>query len=210
MKIYEFGNAQAETVLIEPVGDHEFSSAERIISGIQKSAGEDIRMIFLKVDDWNLQLSPWESPAVFGNEDFKGGAAETLKAVTELCAKGGKRFYIGGYSLAGLFALWAAYQCDAFEGVAAASPSVWFPGFTAFMESRKIQSKAVYLSLGDREEKTAHPVLGTVGESIRTAHELLKRQNVRTVLEWNKGGHFKDPEKRVAAAFAKAIELSRT
>ena len=38
------------------------------------------------------------------------------------------KIILGGYSLAGLFALWASTQTDLFYGVAAASPSVWFPG----------------------------------------------------------------------------------
>ena len=49
---------------------------------------------------------------------------KTLRAILPLCADGAKTYHIGGYSLAGLFALWAAYRTDAFSGTAAASPSV--------------------------------------------------------------------------------------
>lgn len=52
-----------------------------------------------------------------------------LKTITELCSDPHKTYYLGGYSLAGLFSLWAAYQTNLFAGIAAASPSVWFPGF---------------------------------------------------------------------------------
>lgn len=74
------------------------------------------------------------------------------------CAGRDKTFIIGGYSLAGLFALWAAYQTDTFKAVAAASPSIWFPGFVDFMKDREIHTKRVYLSLGDKEEKTRIPL----------------------------------------------------
>ena len=56
--------------------------------------------------------------------------------------------------MAGLFSLWAAYQTDAFAGVAAASPSIWFPDFLQYMKEHDIRTESVYLSLGDREEKT--------------------------------------------------------
>ena len=61
---------------------------------------------------------------------------------------------LGGYSLAGLFALWAATQINALYGVAAASPSVWFPGWPEHEAAHPIQAQRVYLSLGDREEHT--------------------------------------------------------
>ena len=47
------------------------------------------------------------------------------QAITQVNVK----LYLGGYSLAGFFSLWAAYQTDRFAGVAAVSPSVWFPGW---------------------------------------------------------------------------------
>ena len=61
--------------------------------------------------------------------------------------------------MAGLFTLWAAYQTDAFAGVAAASPSIWFPDFLQYMKEHDIRTESVYLSLGDREEKTRNLVM---------------------------------------------------
>ena len=117
------------------------------------------------------------------------------------------RIQIGGYSLAGLFALWAAYRTDVFCAVAAASPSLWFPDFYEFMEKNEIKTDKVYLSLGDREEKTRNPVMATVGERIRKAHVLLKERNVNCILEWNEGNHFKDADIRTAKAFAWVMNI---
>lgn len=61
--------------------------------------------------------------------------------------------------MAGLFTLWAAYQTDAFAGVAAASPSICFPDFLQYMKEHDIRTESVYLSLGDREEKTRNLVM---------------------------------------------------
>ena len=152
--------------------------------------------------DWNNDLSPWEAPAVFGKESFGSGASEMLGRLLGLCDDRSKTYYIGGYSLAGLFALWAAYQTDVFKGVAAASPSVWFPGFAEYMEKNEIRTDTVYLSLGDREEKARNPVMAPVGDRIREAHALLKERGVNCILEWNEGNHFKDPDLRTAKAFA--------
>ena len=70
------------------------------------------------------------------------------------------------------------------------------------MSDRKIHTGAVYLSLGDREERTRNPVLSTVGDRIREAYELLRDTGTDCVLEWNRGNHFKEPDLRTAKAFA--------
>ena len=88
-----------------------------------------------------MDLSPWQAPAVFGKDAFGGGASDTLSAMLPLCEDKAKTYYIGGYSLAGLFALWAAYQTDTFKGVAAVSPSVWFPDFENYVFQNRIQTE---------------------------------------------------------------------
>ena len=63
-------------------------------------------------------------------------------------------------------------------------------------------TKAVYLSLGDREERTRNLVMATVGDRIRQLHahlEMLPR--IQTTLEWNKGNHFQHTGQRCAKAF---------
>ena len=161
------------------------------------------------MDDWNADLSPWEAPPVFGSEGFAGGAEETLKYVTdqlipELTENSDVKINIGGYSLAGFFALWAAYQTDLFKGVAAASPSVWFPGWIDYAETNAIKTGKVYLSLGDKEEKTRNPVMRTVGDNIRKQFELLQADSDcgKCTLEMNQGNHFKEPDIRTAKGFA--------
>ena len=93
-----------------------------------------------------------------------------------------------------------------FSGVAAASPSIWFPGFLEYMEAHLLKTGKVYLSLGDREEKVKNPVMSTVGDSIRSAYDLLQKQRIPSVLEWNQGNHFRDPDIRTAKAFAWVLQ----
>ena len=202
MEITEFGNPQSDIVLIQPVDDHDFEGIENEFAEIKRGCEKDFCLITVKINDWNNDLSPWKAPAVFGKEDFGGGASQTLGELLKLCDNKGKTYYIGGYSLAGLFALWAAYQTDVFSGVAAASPSLWFPYFDGYMKKNGIMTGNVYLSLGDREEKARNPVMATVGDRVREAHKLLKERNVNCMLEWNNGNHFKDADIRTAKAFA--------
>ena len=167
-------------------------------------------MLAVKVNAWNTDLSPWNAPAVFSNEDFGCGAADTLEEVKKLCSDSGKSYYIGGYSLAALFALWAAYQTDLFKGVAAASPSIWFPEFLEYMRDHEIQTKTVYLSLGDKEAKARNPVMATVADRIQEANDWLKDHDVSCTLEWNPGNHFRDPDIRTAKAFAWVTNQKKT
>ena len=201
MSVFEFGIEKSSNVLIQPLDDHDLELIENEVRLIKELAGNDFRLLALKVDHWNNDLSPWQAPPVFGNESFGEGAENTLAEILKLTTDSEKKYYLGGYSLAGLFALWAAYQTGAFAGVAAASPSVWFPGFLDYMKSNEIRTGKVYLSLGDREEKTRNPVMATVGNRIREGHEHLTGKGVTCFLEWNSGNHFKDPDLRTAKAF---------
>ena len=199
--IYEFGNPEAEIVLIQPVDDHDLEGIKNEVEYISQNCDKQFRLVAFKVDDWNKDLSPWNAPAVFGNEDFGNGARETLGKILDICNDTGKTYYIGGYSLAGLFALWAVYETDVFKAAAAVSPSMWFPGFADYMKDNKIKADKVYLSLGNREEKTRNPVMSTVGDRIREAYDLLKQKGVNCTLEWNEGNHFREPDIRTAKGF---------
>ena len=202
METFCLENPEAKRVLIQPVDEHDLEFLESEVTIIKTLTDTDFYLIAVKVSDWNKELSPWRAPAVFGKEDFGEGAGDFLKALLPLCSDSEKSYYIGGYSLAGLFALWASYQTDVFAAVAAASPSIWFPGFVDFMKEHEIRCKAVYLSLGDKEEKARNPVMASVGACIREASEVLKNKEVNTILEWNPGNHFKDADIRTARAFA--------
>ena len=141
--ITTYGNPSASIVLIQMVDDHDLEGMESEAAEIKERADADFCLLTIKVQNWNRDLSPWPAPAVFGKEGFGNGAADTLDEVLKICTDQEKTYFIGGYSLAGLFALWAAYQTDVFKGVAAASPSMWFPGFADYMRENTIHAKSV-------------------------------------------------------------------
>ena len=201
-----YGNPSASIVLIQMVDDHDLGGIESEAAEIKKLTDADFHLIAVRVQNWNRDLSPWPAPAVFGKEGFGNGAADMLNEVLKICTNQEKTYFIGGYSLAGLFALWAAYQTDVFKGVVAASPSMWFPGFADYMRENIIHAKFVYLSLGDKEEKARNPMMAAVGDRIREAYGLLREQGINATLEWNQGNHFKDADIRTAKAFAWVIK----
>ena len=205
MKTYVFGDPKSPICLVQPVDDHDLEGIRNEYEKIRELTGMDFCLTAIKVNDWNKDLSPWEAPAVFGIENFGDGAADTLKEILSLCTDKDKKYYIGGYSLAGLFSLWASVQTDKFEGVAAASPSVWFPDFLEYIRERKPLCRKIYLSLGVKEEKTRNPVMATVGDKIRELDSFLAQQGFDCVLEWNEGNHFKDFDIRTAKAFANVM-----
>ena len=109
--------------------------------------------------------------------------------------------WLMGYSLAGLFALWAAYESDVFSGIVCCSGSLWFPDWDHYVRNHVIQSKcSVYLSLGGKEEKAKNKVMASVGDRTRAQEGLLQEDSMveSVVLEWNAGGHFADAGKRLA------------
>lgn len=202
MNIYEYGDKSAQLVLLEPIGEHSRDYMEREVSLIRENVATDFKLIAFEVGDWNKDLSPWEAPAVFGDENFGDGASDTLAEILKYCEDADKTYILGGYSLAGLFALWAAHQSDVFKGIAAVSPSMWFPGFDTFMREHEIKSGTVYLSLGTKEEKARNRVMATVGDRMRDAYAFLQDKNINCTLEWNEGNHFRDPDIRTAKGFS--------
>ena len=209
-----YGEANTEFLLLQMTGEHELQSMESEVTAIAQSAHHFL-FAAVPVANWNDALSPWEAPAVWGKQGFGGNAADTLRFLTERVIPTLKqRFHLpenvkiilGGYSLAGLFALWSSTQTDLFYGVAATSPSVWFPGWMEFEQQHPIQAQCVYLSLGDKEERTKNTVMAVVGDNIRTLHSRLAERGTNCTLEWNSGGHFKDADPRTAKAFRWMME----
>ena len=204
------GDTSSENVFVQMVDDHDLEHIESQQEELRKLAGADWCLMTVKVNSWNQDLTPWEAAPVFGNEGFGAGAEETLKYLLETAIPAfekehladKRRYYITGYSLSGLFALWAGYETDLFSGVVACSPSVWYPGWMEFISKNEMKAGHVYLSLGDKESRTRNQVMAKVGDNIVRQQEILAESGVDAVLEWNPGNHFREPDKRTARGMA--------
>ena len=205
-------NEDTEYILIQPVDENDISVLDNEVKHIEENTDRNFSLVAFKIEDWNSELTPWEMPLLRGKGNFGDGATRTLEfikndlilAVSEYINIENKeiKYILGGYSLAGLFSLWSGYQTDIFEGIAAVSPSVWYKGWIEYVAAGKPLSEKIYLSLGDTEEKTKHQILSKIGDNIRKQHEILeKSENVKTVLEWNEGNHFQNPDIRTEKGF---------
>ena len=205
-------NEDTEYILIQPVDENDISVLDNEVKHIEENTDRNFSLVAFKIEDWNSELTPWEMPLLRGKGNFGDDATRTLEfikndlipALSEYTNTENKeiKYILGGYSLAGLFSLWSGYQTDIFEGIAAVSPSVWYKKWIEYVEAEKPLSEKIYLSLGDTEEKTKHQILSKIGDNIRKQHEILeKSENVKTVLEWNEGNHFQNPDIRTAKGF---------
>ena len=212
--LYSVG--EPEVLLVEPMDEQDLEFLDRELGILKTEAGRPFALAALIIENWNSELAPWPAEPVFGKDPFTGGAPDTLRLIEDTLIpkvesslpslKNGRRI-IGGYSLSALFALWCAYESGSFDGIAAASPSVWYPGWMEFVRNHSPKAHSIYLSLGDKEYKSRNRTLATVETCIREYSEILSAtEGVRTTLEWNPGNHFVEADLRTAKAFLWALE----
>lgn len=194
------------------VGGEGRDSAEAVISYLKKRMPDtNYLLAAYESEDWNDDFSPWKAVPVFGKEGFGGKAGDTLSWLTEYCipyieAEESEiaRFPVG-YSLAGLFSMWVYCECNLFAGAVSCSGSMWFEGWLDYIQKKaaavhKGENSYIYLSLGDKEEKTKNRLMSTVGDNTRKVYAMLceNQENTEGILEWNQGGHFSEPDMRIA------------
>ncbi len=204
----------ARALLIQPVDGHDISELPALLSWTQAHTHVPFAHVALSIQRWNDELTPWPAPPVFGKTPFGEGAPATLRLITQrvvpaVCSalhlSGNTPVVLGGYSLAGLFALWAAYQTR-FAAVAAASPSVWYPQWLDYAATHTPLTRVVYLSLGDRESRSRTPIMATVDSCMQRQRELFQAQGVTMNYETTAGNHFQDNGIRMAKGFVYALD----
>lgn len=211
-----FATEHPEVLLIQPSARHETKNdgINREVKALAATATKEFAIVFFDTVEWAKALMPWHDEAVSRDGEVGMHAQDTLVYIEEslvpwLHERFGKLpCIIGGYSLGGLFALWAARQSTAFGAVAAASPSLWIKGWADFANNHSLNAQLAYVSLGDREEHCRNQRMARIGDCVRHEHMTLANQigTSATTLEWNSGGHFGDEAERTAKAFAWCIE----
>jgi len=158
--------------------------------------------LLVSSEDWNKELSPWPAKKVLkGGGDFSGeadGFLDDLLNQSEL-RQSWKRIIICGYSLAGLFALYACTKTDLFDACASISGSLWYPGFTEYLKMNPVRIQKLYLSLGDLEKNSKQVLLSTVEVKTKEVQDSISAY-ASVVFEINPGNHFNDPNGRIIRA----------
>lgn len=214
MNVFSTQNPVNAPVFIWGLDMSHGETAESLFDEVKALTNNDFSLAVFDVTDWNAQFSPWTAPPVFGKDAFSGKGNDTLRFLEdEFLPEIKSKFpesevFLTGYSLAGLFSLWALYETDKFNGAVCCSSSLWFDKWDEYASLHRIKSPStIYMSLGDREEKTKNKVMSKVGDRTRRQAEILKEDpNVEKLyFEWNEGGHFDEPLKRVAKGIARIL-----
>ena len=197
--------------------NHYSGDGEEILRELGKADTPDYNLLVTGNLNWDHDMSPWYCPPLSaGDTPCTGGADEYLQLLlTEILPEAEKRLSgkpaflgIAGYSLAGLFALYAAYRCAAFDRIASISGSLWFPDFMEYALSHEMPKRPekLYLSLGDREACTKNSLLKTVQTNTETLAGHYRDLGCAVTWELNPGNHFRDAERRSAKGIRSILE----
>ena len=151
-----YKSEQPEYLLIQPIDEHDLEVLDNEVATIQSLTNKSFTLVAFEIKDWQSELTPWTAPAVFGKIPFGDGAVATLSFIKDtlipqleqkqLFDKDKIQCVLGGYSLAGFFALWSSFQTELFDGIAAVSPSVSYPQWMEYAESNSPLATSVYLT----------------------------------------------------------------
>ena len=205
-----FASDAPACLLIQPSARHETATLAAEAGMIAELSGVPSVLATVELEDWTVGLMPWWDGNVSRDPEAGKHGQETLEyLLSALVPELRERFgplplILGGYSLGGLFALWASMHTDTFQAVAAASPSVWIHGWLPFARKHVPLAEDIYLSLGEREEQVKNQAIARVGDNLRAHYALLQEQigPEHCTLVWEQGNHFTDNEGRLARAFA--------
>ena len=190
---------------------------EQIRQALEELCVPDFTLVTISGLDWNHDMAPWDMPPAFRDAPpCTGGADEYLRLLTQEIvptvenALPGTPIWRGlaGYSLAGLFALYALYRTSMFSRVASISGSLWFADFREYVLAHEMMGcpECLYLSLGDRESRTGNPYLKTVRERTEDIAAHYARQGIDALFRLNPGNHFKNAPGRTAAGIFWLLE----
>ena len=129
---------------------------------------------------------PWPAPKVFSRgEDFQGQAEAFLEVLTRELLPEAEAFLgfmvadrgILGYSMAGLFAVYAMYQTPLFRRVGSVSGSLWFDGWVEYAKTHPVQGRpCIYLSVGMQERNARNPRMAAVQKCTEELAEWVEKK----------------------------------
>lgn len=183
---------------------------QKIFETAQATGCPPFTLVAISNLDWNHDMVPWNSPPAFKNADpCTDGADDYLRLLTEEVIPRVEKEINGvpswrgivGYSLAGLFALYAIYQTNLFSRMGSISGSLWFPGMKEYIFSHEPKRcpDCMYFSLDDKESKTRNPVLRSVQQNTEEIQAFYQTKGIDTVFQLNPGNHYDHTAERTAA-----------
>ena len=177
------------------------------------AAGIACTIVKVPVTNWNDNLTPWPAPGLYrGESDFGGNAARTLDglrdrvipAIERDCGLHPHKRAICGYSLGGLFALYAFAHCTRFDACACLSGSVWYDGWVEHLRGLGLDGtgRFAYLSVGSKEKRAAREPLKRVQDNMGQCADILRERGCEVDYAVGPGGHMNFIPERFAAGLA--------
>ena len=187
---------------------------EDLSEGLERLAEKyGVSIVVINDVNWNDDLTPWPAEGVFKKaKPFGGKAASFLGRLThEIIPETEKHLGIEkpertilGVSLSGLFAVWSAFNTDAFTNIISISGSLWYDGFVDWMKHNtpSPEIRKVCMLLGEKEKFAKEKRMATVEECTRVITDILKEKTQATVsFELVEGTHFSPIMPRLEQAF---------
>ena len=187
---------------------------ENLSDGLKElSEKYGVSIVVIEDVNWNDDMTPWAAEGVFKKAKPFGGRATSFldKLTNEIIPKTEKNLgvedaerTIMGVSLSGLFAVWAGFNTVVFTNIISISGSLWYVGFTEWMNEHapSPKLKKVCVLLGEKEKNAKDKRMATVEEKTLSAANILKSKSQAAVLfELVEGTHFSPILPRLERAF---------
>ena len=162
------------------------------------------RVASVPIAEWGDALTPWPAPALRpGEQGFGGHADETLALFAVALDQAPGPHAICGYSLGGLFALYAFVREPRLAACACLSGSVWYEGWVDWLRNNApdCAGRYAYLSVGKKEKRAGLP-FRHVEEDLSACAEILHDRGCEVDVALGPGSHMQHVTERLAAGLA--------
>lgn len=200
------GGLVAPVVYVIDLPEHPFD-----VAGAARGLVANVARV--PVRSWDDSLTPWPAPGLReGEKDFGGRAAETLaelvcEAIPTLEERHGlvpALRAICGYSLGGLFSLYAFTRDARFSACACLSGSLWYPGWVDRLREREFPGagRYAYFSLGKKERGAGPRVMRSVQDDTEACAQICRERGCAVDYVLGPGNHMQHHTERLAAGLA--------
>ena len=200
------GGANAPVIYVVDMPEHPFDIDE-------VAAARTCTIVKVSVREWNDSLTPWRAPGLYrGNADFKGEAditlseliGEAIPAIERMEGLSPAKRAICGYSLGGLFSLYAFTHANEFCACGSLSGSVWYESWVEHLRDLDFDStgKFAFLSIGSKEKHAAPKILHHVQDDTEACANILREHGCETEYVVGPGSHMSFMKERFDAGLS--------
>ena len=179
-------------------------SPEHPLPVAEATDGLRSRVTRVPVGDWGDALTPWPAPALRpGEKDFGGRADKTLASLAELLDRAAGPHAICGYSLGGLFALYAFAREPRLSACAGLAGSVWSEGWIDWLRANAPEGSGryAYFSVGKKEKRAGLP-FRHVEEDLAACADILSERGCMVDVTLGPGNHMQHVAERLSSGLA--------